>query len=116
MKLPSLHLLFWSSSLLVLAACADQALVVVPPQSGSAPLAVDLGNASRIPRNAALAGEGEGYGTVQAGPTAPASVSGMSHQPSPATPATVRGMDDSTMDHGSMPALNHSPEGSAGRQ
>lgn len=102
--------------MLLLAACADQALVVVPPQSGSAPLAVDLGNASRIPRSAALAGEGEGYGTVQAGPTAHASMSGMSQQTSPATPATVRGMDHSTMDHGSMPAMNQSPEGSGGRQ
>jgi Cu(I)/Ag(I) efflux system protein CusF len=77
------------SLLIVLAGCADQAASVVAPSPGSAPPAVDLGGSSRIPRIAASAGEGEGYGTMPA--------------------VAMDQVDHSKMDHGSMPGMNHAP-------
>jgi hypothetical protein len=80
-----------SGSLLVLlAACADRAAPVATPLPGSAPLAVDLGGSSRIPRIAASAGEGEGYGTMP--PVAQMDHSKMDH--------SKMGHDMSQMDHG----------------
>ena len=112
MKRASLPLLFGSSFLLLLAACADQAVVAAPPPSSSTPLAVDLGNASRVPRIAALAGEGEGYGTVQPASADHASMAGMNNgtgKPVPQTPKSA--IDHGAMDHASMAGMRQSDAG-----
>jgi len=58
--------------LFLLSACASP---ITSASTSSAPSpGVDLGGSSRIPRSAAVAGEGEGYGAVQASPTAHASM------------------------------------------
>jgi Cu/Ag efflux protein CusF len=83
--------------------------------SDSAAVAVDLGGSSRIARIAASAGEGEGYGTVQAAPVAHASMNGMSHETAaptaqPSTPPVDHSkMDHSAMGHGPMSSMNQSP-------
>jgi hypothetical protein len=111
MKLPGIRPLAASSLLLVLAACADQGAVGATPAVGSAPLAVDLGASSRIPRIAGLAGEGEGYGTLQPTPTAHAAMPAMPHDSAApmAKQPSMPAMDHSGMDHSSMPGMNHSP-------
>src|SRR5262245_15782895 len=87
------------SFLFLLAACADQGAHATASSSDSAPLGTDLGGSSRIPRIAALAGEGEGYGRVPA--AAPA---GQSSTPT---------MDHSAMGHGSMSGMSQSSSGNA---
>lgn len=96
MRFVSSRLLASSSLLFVLTACGDQLATAAAPSPGAAPVAVDLGGSSRIPRIAGSSGEGEGYGSVQAVAAAPMAKASM-----PA--ADHSAMDHSKMDHGSMP-------------
>jgi Cu/Ag efflux protein CusF len=115
MRFTSYRLLLSSSLLLVVAGCGDQVATAAVPSPSSAPVAVDLGGSSRIPRIAASAGEGEGYGTVQAVPAARTSMAAMNYEPSASVakastpPMDHSAMDHSKMDHGSMPATSTSP-------
>jgi Cu/Ag efflux protein CusF len=103
-----------ASLLFLLAACADQLATAAAPSPGSAPAAVDLGSSSRIARIAGSAGEGEGYGMIEAVPGAHASMAGMAHETATpmarvAMPATDHSaMDHSKMDHGST-SMRRSP-------
>lgn len=113
-RLTSCRCLFGISSLLLLAACADQRAVMAAPTSASAPLAVDLGNSSRIPHIAGVAGEGEGYGTVQPASTGHASTAGTSHDAGkPMAHTSMPGTDHSAMVHGSTPSANQSGSGNS---
>jgi len=109
MKLASFRVLFATSVLLLLAACADQSVVASAPPAGSAVPAVDLGGSSRIPRIANRAGEGEGYGTVQPASAGHASMPRMSNDVSTPMPQTsMPGMDRSAIGHGPTRSMNHS--------
>ncbi len=95
MKSAPFFLAFAGALTLVVAACAAPTSQVSQP--AAAPVAIDLGASSRVPRTARLAGEGEGYGTVQAAlPVTPTSTGAMP------------GMDHGAMDHGVMPGMEHS--------
>jgi Cu(I)/Ag(I) efflux system periplasmic protein CusF len=88
-----MRLFLIGSLLLLLAACAQPTATIAAPQPGSAPLAVDLGGSSRIPRITTSAGEGEGYGVAPAVAAAPVDHSRMDH---------------SKMDHGAVSGTNQS--------
>ena len=119
MRCASFRALFATSSLLLLAACADPNAVATAPTAGSATPAVDLGGSSRIPRIAGRAGEGEGYGTIQPASTDHASMPGMSHDVGqPMGQPSMPGMDHSAMGHGpsqstSQPDTSASPTAAA---
>lgn len=113
-RLTSFRCLFGISSLLLLAACAGQRTDMAALTSASAPLAVDLGRSSRIPHIAGVAGEGEGYGTVQPASTGHASMAGASHDAGKPMPhRSMPGADHSAMGHGSTPSANQSTSGNS---
>lgn len=107
-KRAPLRSLFGASVLLLLAACADQRAVTAAPASDSALVAVDLGGSSRIPHIAGLAGEGEGYGTVQPTSTDHASMAGK-----PMAQTSMPGTDHSAMGYGSTPSVSQSGGGNS---
>lgn len=112
-RLTSFRCLFGISSLLLLAACVGQGAVTAAPTSATASLAVDLGSSSRIPHIAGVAGEGEGYGAVQAASTGHASMAGTSHDAGkPMAHTSMPGMDHSEMGHGST-STNQSGSGNS---
>lgn len=112
MRHASFQALLATSFLLLLAACADPNAIAAAPTAGSAAPAVDLGGASRIPRIAGRAGEGEGYDTVQPASTNHASMPEMSHDAGrPIAQASMPGMDHSAMGHG--PGQSMSQPGSS---
>ena len=77
--------------------CIDTEAVTAPPASVAPPIGVDLGNSSRVPQIAGLAGEGEGYGRTGPGMT-PAQQEQM--------PVMGHGLG-MPMDHGSTPGMGH---------
>jgi Cu/Ag efflux protein CusF len=98
---------FATCFLLMLAACADQSVVAAASPPGSAPAAADLGGSSRIPHIAALAGEGEGYGTIQPASASHASMPGMSRDAGkPMAEPPMPGMDHGAMGHGPAPSIS----------
>lgn len=120
MRLALFRPLFATSFLFLLVACADQNAVAAAPAAGSAAPAIDLGGASRIPRIAGRAGEGEGYGTIQpVSTTDHASMPGMSHDVGkPMAQASMPATDHSAMGHGlgqpmSQPGSTVSPDAGA---
>ena len=82
---------------IALAACVETEAVTDQPTSMAPAIGADLGNSSRVPRIAGLAGEGEGYARTEPGsaPVQHGSMPGIDHQP---------GMQ---MDHGSMAGMDH---------
>jgi len=118
-------------------ACAQTEAATGQPTSTVPAVGVDLGNSSRVPQIAGLAGEGEGYGRTDSGatPTAHGSMPGINHSSMGAmqmdhgamagmSHGSMSGMqmDDGAMagmshgskggmvaDHGSMPGMSHSP-------
>ena len=86
---------------IALTACVETEAATPQPSWTVPAVGVDLGNSSRVPQIAGLAGEGEGYGRTEPGaiPTAHASMPGMAHE---------AGMQ---MDHGSMPGMSHGSTG-----
>ncbi len=102
-----------SSLLLLLAACADQRAVTATPTSASAALAVDLGGSSRIPHIAGVAGEGEGYGTVQPPSTGNASTAGTGHDAGKMAHTSMPGTDHSATGHGSTPSASQTASGNS---
>lgn len=112
MQLASFRPIFAISFLLLLAACAERTAVAVAPPSGSVPVAVDLGGSSRIPHAAGLAGEGEGYRTVQPTPTGETSIAATAREVgAPMAKPSMPAMDHGGMDHGSMAGMSHSSDG-----
>ena len=99
--------LLLSSGLLLLAACAEQG-PTANPSSGSAPVAVDLGNSSRVPQVAGRTGEGEGSDALQQptprqAPMASVNAGSGKSAPNAATPPANQGVaDHSKMDHSQM--------------
>jgi Cu/Ag efflux protein CusF len=122
-----------SVSLLVVAACATTGSSAAAPESAASFTAQDLGSSSRVKRIAALAGEGEGYGTPsqQVVAAGPAAMAGMQHDAHggrtansamPADHAGMAGMSPSMShgapdqgkaapDHSAMPGMEHRPAG-----
>jgi Cu(I)/Ag(I) efflux system periplasmic protein CusF len=82
---------------IALAACVKTEAVTDQPTSMAPAIGVDLGNSSRVPRIAGLAGEGEGYARTEpaSAPVQHGSRPEIDHQP---------GMQ---MDHGSMAGMGH---------
>jgi Cu(I)/Ag(I) efflux system periplasmic protein CusF len=88
-------------ALITLTACIDTEAATVQPTSMAPAVGVDLGNSSRVPQIAGLAGEGEGYRRTEPGmmPTQQDSMPAMAHEP---------GMQ---MDQGSMPGMGYGSMG-----
>jgi Cu/Ag efflux protein CusF len=99
---------------IALNACTQIEAATAQPTSTPPGIGVDLGNSSRIPQVAGLAGEGEGYARTEPGPypVVHGSMPGMAHGPGmPMAHGSTAGtgMDHGgmPMDHGSMPGMSH---------
>jgi len=82
---------------ITLTGCIDTEAATALPTSVAPAIGVDLGNSSRVPQIAGLAGEGEGYGRTEPGMT-------------PAQQEAMLGMRHGyvmPMDHGSTPGMSH---------
>jgi len=82
---------------IALAACVETEAVTAQPTSMAPAIGVDLGNSTRVPQIAGMAGEGEGYGRTEPGsaPVQHGSIPGIGQQPG------------GQMDHGSMASMDH---------
>ena len=104
---------------IALTACLETETATAQPTSVVPVVGVDLGNSSRVPQIAGLAGEGEGYGRTEAGttPTTHGSMAGMSHETDMQMDrGSMRGMvhgstSGTQMDHSAMPGMSHSSKG-----
>jgi Cu(I)/Ag(I) efflux system protein CusF len=117
MRLPDLRLFLVGLSPITLIACVDTEAATAPPTSTAPVIGVDLGNSSRVPQIAGLAGEGEGYGRTESGMTLAqqGSMLGMGHEPGMQMDrGSISGMSHASMgempmDHGSMAGMDHRP-------
>jgi len=115
MTLRDLRLFLVGLGSITLTACIDTEAATAPPTSTTPVIGVDLGNSSRVPQIAGLAGEGEGYGRTEPGVTLAQQLPGIGHEPGMQMGhGSVSGMShapmgEMPMDHGSMAGMDHGP-------
>jgi len=115
MTLRDLRLFLVGLGSITLTACIDTEAATAPPTSTTPVIGVDLGNSSRVPQIAGLAGEGEGYGRTEPGVTLAQQLPGIGHEPGMQMDhGSVSGMShapmgEMPMDHGSMAGMDHGP-------
>src|SRR6266853_2010204 len=99
MPSPGFYLLVLGLAPIALSACVETGAATAQPTLVVAAVGIDLGNSASVPKIAGLAGEGEGYGRAEPGPT-------------PAAHSSMPGMDHGStsnmqMDQGTMPGMSH---------
>lgn len=91
---PSRRVLMLGVATIALNACVEIEPATGSPNPIAPALGIDIGSSGRIPRIAALAGEGQGHGRTEP-------------NPSPMDHGSMPGMSHGSMDHGPMPGMGH---------